>query len=1286
MPYAQLLLPAETRTGPGVIGPLSDLLGAGWNTTSRLFARARSAIRLGGPDDMPKPANLGATAPMNTLYNNRASRTPVVLASSSWAASMSPSPSPIRHREPETDLETPPPKRLKLSQNESSPVHFPNAHTTVITSTSRKRSAGGSPVTDSRSSPPISKGIPEFRALDRWTNPGQTHTRRAQTKLPRLSKDIEGGRESHPAPLKIKKDAKDDISDDDDDVDLIGSRETLSSSRAPEKEQPIARPISDIARNFRGGKTSARLGVSQFFSAVVNSVDRRNKTQFQELDWSPDELAPSWEDFEVARPPKKRRQLAPSLSKRGDILPTTFSSTSADGSSTATGTEYQRVDRLRSEIDSIIGRGLRVLQGVCGRCLYQTGNKDDPDYCLLSACEPGHILLPVDKDRNPLKLYEYLIIDIRKVKHILHAGGDHESTCIISVGFDSANIATGAGPKLMVEFAPDDFSRFMQWVGMCKNDNPTIVVKVSKRDKLEKDFYEMIQRTTSHTAITEASIPVGDDIKVIHYNRNNCAPGTRTDPFLATRSSSRPIMRNAMKRPFISAPSDDGIAASQAWDGKRPATQGESRTTRSRSASIGSPKSQFSEPEGWTMLNPNWEKQWRNSLVYPATGRNRAIVDKDDIQRLDEGQFLNDNIIIFYLRYLQQKLEDDEPDLARRVYFHNTFFYDKLKPTKTGRGINYDSVKAWTSKVDLFSKDYIIVPINEYTHWYVAIIYNAPKLVLCPEGDKQVDGIENDVIAILDDIDVSREHLRAPKDDTSRAHINDENIDTRAQENVIQGLRRMSIDSTDQPHSETKQEMDNGASEGVESTVAGAENDHRVDPMNDSNGLQVEIEDIVTAASPQHRKNLRKGQNAGPRKYDPDQPRIITLDSLGATHSPTCSYLRQYLAAELLHKKGMETTAANAKGITAREVPEQTNHCDCGLFLLGYIQQFLVDPDTFIKSLLQRDRKISWNLDPSKLRNDIRNLIFDLQKKQQETEDAAHARKARARMKARAKLDVSSPATAPTPDSSHTPPKMVPNTWDIRESTLGEDKSLPASSPISQSSSSKCPDAISGGAMYSENWLDPKMRLHSSAPIILNDGSRNMPQLKECGHSNEDGVRIMSMTGTSVTASHRKTGQSDNETNHQTTSAIPTLPTLPTLPVRGQTVQDSPRSSDAGSSIDIPTTFLPPLVSETPSAKSSRGGTPLDPVVLDEPDNTGQDKTHQSDLKNTGFRRGYQFVVAIPSRGSHSGSQGRSNEVHSRKQTGEQSSYFAHRQDGERVTAAKLRENTHKDVIDLSKD
>ena len=125
-----------------------------------------------------------------------------------------------------------------------------------------------------------------------------------------------------------------------------------------------------------------------------------------------------------------------------------------------------------------------------------------------------------------------------------------------------------------------------------------------------------------------------------------------------------------------------------------------------------------------------------------------------------------------------------------------------------------------------------------------------------------------------------------------------------------------------------------------------------------------------------------------PRKYDPSEPRIITLDSLGGAHSPTCSNLRAYLVCEAKARKEIDITPGPL-GMTATGLPQQSNYCDCGVFILGYVKKFLQDPDTFVRSILQRDADHikDWpEMDASKMRQSIRVLIFQLHAEQTQRE------------------------------------------------------------------------------------------------------------------------------------------------------------------------------------------------------------------------------------------------------------------------------------------------------------
>ena len=132
----------------------------------------------------------------------------------------------------------------------------------------------------------------------------------------------------------------------------------------------------------------------------------------------------------------------------------------------------------------------------------------------------------------------------------------------------------------------------------------------------------------------------------------------------------------------------------------------------------------YEEPE----VN-QWSKQnrlpvWDGPLIYPAIGSNRTYVDVTDIERLDEGEFLNDNIISFSLR----RLEESHSDLKKRVHIFNTFFYTTLSTKNGKKAFNYDAVKRWTKSIDIFSYPFVVVPVNANFQWFVTIICNLDKL------------------------------------------------------------------------------------------------------------------------------------------------------------------------------------------------------------------------------------------------------------------------------------------------------------------------------------------------------------------------------------------------------------------------------------------------------------------------------------------------------------------------------------------------------------------------------
>lgn len=100
-------------------------------------------------------------------------------------------------------------------------------------------------------------------------------------------------------------------------------------------------------------------------------------------------------------------------------------------------------------------------------------------------------------------------------------------------------------------------------------------------------------------------------------------------------------------------------------------------------------------------------------------------IHQQDILCLADEQFLNDSILDFWLKYTElEKLTSDDRE---RTYMFSTFFYKRLttKPKKrlpnsiednpifSASDKRHHRVKRWTKNVDIFAKDFLIVPINE---------------------------------------------------------------------------------------------------------------------------------------------------------------------------------------------------------------------------------------------------------------------------------------------------------------------------------------------------------------------------------------------------------------------------------------------------------------------------------------------------------------------------------------------------------------------------------------------
>ncbi|XP_047662889.1 sentrin-specific protease 1 isoform X2 [Tachysurus fulvidraco] len=91
----------------------------------------------------------------------------------------------------------------------------------------------------------------------------------------------------------------------------------------------------------------------------------------------------------------------------------------------------------------------------------------------------------------------------------------------------------------------------------------------------------------------------------------------------------------------------------------------------------------------------------------------RLIITRKDLQTLSSLNWLNDEVINFYMNMLVERSKS--PHLPS-VYTFNTFFFPKL------RSSGYSAVRRWTKKVDIFSVDIILVPVHLGVHWCLSVV------------------------------------------------------------------------------------------------------------------------------------------------------------------------------------------------------------------------------------------------------------------------------------------------------------------------------------------------------------------------------------------------------------------------------------------------------------------------------------------------------------------------------------------------------------------------------------
>ncbi|NXM69501.1 SENP7 protease, partial [Serilophus lunatus] len=326
-------------------------------------------------------------------------------------------------------------------------------------------------------------------------------------------------------------------------------------------------------------------------------------------------------------------------------------------------------------------------------------------------------------------------------------------------------------------------------------------------------------------------------------------------------------------------------------------------------------------------LNEEWKEvretgAVKNLIVYPPPPAKGGLgVTREDLECLEYGEFLNDVIIDFYLKYLL--LEKAPKHLADRTHIFSSFFYKCLTRTeKNSEGDikvsvaqrRHRRVRTWTRHINIFNKDYIFVPVNEESHWYIAVIcfpwLEEAVYEECPHQN-------------------SLSH---------QSPLRSESENTRTGSVFFKG---------------EKEDMDSNRilfSKGV-SEVAASVLDSAISRISLNNS----------------KRQIYK------------RPCILIFDSLKAgSVQKTVQVLREYLEVEWEAKRKTHREFSKSTMIDlCPRVPKQDNSSDCGVYLLQYVESFFQNPIVNFEEPLHLENWFPRQVIRSK-REEIRDLILQL--------------------------------------------------------------------------------------------------------------------------------------------------------------------------------------------------------------------------------------------------------------------------------------------------------------------
>ncbi|RXN09970.1 sentrin-specific protease 2-like protein [Labeo rohita] len=328
-------------------------------------------------------------------------------------------------------------------------------------------------------------------------------------------------------------------------------------------------------------------------------------------------------------------------------------------------------------------------------------------------------------------------------------------------------------------------------------------------------------------------------------------------------------------------------------------------------------------------------------------------ITQRDLATLQEGSWLNDEVINFYMNLVMSRSEQEVG--GRKVYSFSTFLFPKL------HNGGHAAVRRWTKAVDLFLYDIILVPLHLGVHWSLGVVDFKSKSVRSYDSmGQRHDDICDMILLYLKeefrikkgkDLDTSKWTLSSLRPSEMQQEVSaalaqtDPNL-------VLCSAFKLRITQRDlatlQEGSWLNDEVINFYMNLVmsrsEQEVGGRKvysfstflfpklhNGGHAAVRRWTKAVDLFLYDIILVP-------LHLGVHWSLGVVDFKSKSVRSYDSMGQRHDDICDMILLYLKEEFRIKKGkdLDTSKWTLSSLRPSEIPQQKNGSDCGVFVCKY--------------------------------------------------------------------------------------------------------------------------------------------------------------------------------------------------------------------------------------------------------------------------------------------------------------------------------------------------------------